>query len=431
MFERVARYWLFFILIFLPFQGILAGLFQSYSKELSNLILYIDEITVTIFIPFAIFRFYRGKGFSNRLFIIILSPVLIFLLAGLISGIKNENSLFVTILGIFDYLKNFLPLFIYASFVKDFKEFKKLFHIILIVTVILGIIAIFQELWALSNRYIFQPQKDYTGLLWRLGIFRTPSLMIDPSVFGLYCVMILTVYLSINNKPSYLYAIPLITGVLTSVSRIAYTGFMLLGLSQILKGQKWVVVLLIPMIILMILIFSIEDINVLKYLDIDRQFLLYGDEALINFRDTAREGAILIWKEHFLIGAGPGSYGGIVSLKYNPSVYGRYKLPSDFIYHLKELGGIDQFWPQLLAECGIVGIVSFTMFLVAIIVVLLILKIWASSKEVSGLFTGLIVITLIIFIYSLYSGLNLTPVLFTYSAFTGMVIGNESQQYST
>ncbi len=431
MFEKIAKFWLFIILIFLPFQGILMGQSQSFSNELGRLVGYLDEITVTVFIPFAILSFYRKKEFSNRLLIVILSPVLIFITIGLISGIKNGNPLFVTTLGIFDYIKNFLPLFIYASFIKDFKEFKKLFNIVLIVAVVLGVIAIFQELWALSDRYIFQPHREYTSLLWRLGIFRTPSLMVDPSVFGLYCVMILTVYLSMNNKPRYFYTIPLITGVLTSVSRIAYTGFILLGLSQILKGQRWFIALLIPMVILMIVIFSIEDINIFKYLDINRQFLLYGDEALINFRDTAREGAILIWKEHFLIGAGPGSYGGIVSIKYNPSVYGRYKLPSDFVYHLKEHGSIDQFWPQLLAECGVVGIISFTMFLVAIVVVLLILKIWASSDEVSGLFTGLLVITIIIFIYSLYSGLNLTPILFTYSAFAGMVIGNESQHYST
>ncbi|GAB4534056.1 MAG: hypothetical protein Fur0020_00360 [Thermodesulfovibrionia bacterium] len=421
MFERIARYWLLFMLIFLPFQGILMGLFQPVG--------YLDEITVTAFIPFAIWRFYKKKESSHKLFVIVLFPVFIFIAVGLVSGIKNENPLFVTILGLFDYLKNFLPLFIYAAFIKDFKEIKRLFNIILIVAVGLSVVAIFQELWALSNRYIFQPDKDYTNLLWRLGIFRTPSLMVDPSVFGLYCVMVLTVYLNIYNKPYHLYTIPLITGVLMSVSRIAYTGFVLLGLSQIIRGQKWFIALLIPMFILMIVIFSIEDINVLKYLDIDRQFLLYGDEALIDFRDTAKEGAIQIWREHLLIGAGPGSYGGIVSVKYNPSIYERYKLPSDFVFHLKMQGSIDQFWLQLLAECGITGIVSFTMFLVSIIIVLLILKIWASSEEVSALFSGLIVITLIIFIYSLYSGLNLTPILFTYSAFTGMAIGNESRHY--
>jgi len=169
--------------------------------------------------------------------------------------------------------------------------------------------------------------------------------------------------------------------------------------------------------------------DILKYLDIDRQLLLYGNEGLISFRNTAKYTAINIWKDHFLFGAGPGTYGGIVSIKYNPALYREYNLSRDFMEYANSLGSIDQFWPQILAECGIIGTLSFAALFVALIFVMLILKIWFSSEEVSGLFTGLIIVTIIIFIYSLYTGLNITSILFTYSAITGMAIGSESQHY--
>jgi len=429
VFERITRYWLFVILIFLPFQRNVVKLLSPFSKELSHLIGYLDEITVIVFIPLAMLKFYKERRFPDRLFMILLSPIVIFSIFGFVSGLSNGNSLFVTSLGIFDYIKNFIVLFIYASFIKDLKDFKRIFRLLLIITVFLGIVAILQELWALSGRYIFQSIKDFNNPSWRLGIFRTSSLMHNPNVFGLYCLIILTIYLSMADKPRYRYSIPLISGILTSVSRMAYTGFLILGISQIHKGRRWFVGVLVLLIVLMIVIFSIEDINILKYLNIERQLLLYGDKDLINFRNTARDTALAIWKEHFLLGAGPGSYGGIVSIRYNPALYEKHSLSEEFMGYARGLGSIDQFWPQVLAECGIIGALSFAALLVALIVMLLILKIWSSSEEVSGLFTGLVIITLIIFIYSLYTGLNITSILFTYSAIVGMAVGSESQHY--
>jgi hypothetical protein len=429
MLEKIVRYWLFIILIFLPFQRKVVKLLLPFSKELSNFISYLDEITIVVFIPLAILKFYKERKFPDRLFIILLSPILVFTISGFISGIRNGNPLFITSLGIFDYIKNFIVLFIYASFIKELKDFRRLFNILLMIAVLLGVVSILQELWMLSSRYILQYHANLNGPSWRLGLYRTSSLMHNPNIFGLYCLIILIIYLNIVNKPNYLYTIPLISGILTSISRIAYTGFMLLCLIQIQKHRKAFIVIMGFLIILMIAIFSIEDINILKYLNIEKQLLLYGNQDLINFRSATRDKAIEIWKDNFFLGGGPGTYGGIVSIRYNSVLYEKYGLPRDFFYYASSLGSIDQFWPQVLAECGIIGALSFASLLIALIVVLLILKIWSSSEEVSGLFTGLVVITLIIFIYSLYTGLNITSILFTYSAIVGMAIGCEGQYY--
>jgi len=258
MFEKIARTWLFIILIFLPFQRKIVKLLLPFNKELGYVVSYIDEITVAIFILLAVFKFYRKREFPDSLFIILLSPIVIFSIVGFSSGLTKGNPLFVTSLGIFDYIKNFIVIFVYASFVRDFKDFKKLFNVLLTVAVVLGTIAIAQEVWALAGRYIFLSIKDFSNPSWRIGLYRTPSLMHNPNVFGLYCLVILTLYLSIIRRPKYLFTIPLISGILTSVSRIAYAGFMFLGASQIYKGRRWFVAMLIPLIILMLIIFSMR-----------------------------------------------------------------------------------------------------------------------------------------------------------------------------
>jgi hypothetical protein len=428
MIELIIRYWLFIILIFLPFQRKIVKILLPVSREAGNFISYLDEITVIIFIPLAVLKFYRKREFPDRLFMILLSPIIIFSISGLVSGLSNGNSIFITSLGIFDYVKNFLVLFIYASFIRDIKDFKKLFNILLMVAVALGFIAISQELWALSGRYVLRVYSNLDDQSWRLGVYRTTSLMHNPNVFGLYCLVILTIYLSISDKPRYLFSLSLISGILTSVSRIAYTGLMILGVSQLQK-RRWFIWILIPLIIIMIAIFSIEDVNLLKHLNLEKQLLLYGNEELIRFRNATRDTALIIWRDHFFLGAGPGTYGGKVSLRYNSTLYKKYGLSEEFIDYARNFGSIDQFWPQILAECGIVGTLAFASLFISLTVVLLILKIWSSSEEISGLFTGLVIITLIIFIYSLYTGLNITSILFTYSAIAGMAIGSESRHY--
>jgi hypothetical protein len=425
------KWWLGGLLLFLPFQRKIVKALILWSKELSTIISYMDEITIIVFLPLAMVKFFKSREFPDRLYLILLLPVFVFCVTGFISGMSNGNPVFVTVLGIFDYLKNFLVIFVFAAFFRDFGEFKKIFHLLLIVAVLLGAIAIIQEIREVTYRYIIGRDVVNTGFYfssWRLGIYRAHSLMHNANIFGLYCLLMLTVYLCMNRKVKILVIIPLLAGVIMSVSRLVYTGLIFLSGLQIFKGKRWFFALFVPVLILLIIMFYYHEFNMSRFVNIDKQ-VFDSNTGFLNYRMETRDTAMNIWKDHKLLGAGPGMYGGVVSVKFRSDIYDQYSLSKDTMQQLVEVGSIDQFWPQALAELGIVGSVTFVAVLISLIIILLILRIWATSDEVGGLFSGLVVITILICIYSLYTGLNITSILFTYSAFVGMGVGSESPYY--
>ena len=93
---------------------------------------------------------------------------------------------------------------------------------------------------------------------------------------------------------------------------------------------------------------------------------------------------------------------------------------------MKPFRSLDQFWPQALAELGSVGALLFAGFLLSVLICLFVLGKRAGYEDARGLFTGLAGASLLIFVYTMGSGLNETFFLFTYSAFVGMGLGYEN-----
>jgi hypothetical protein len=428
---NLIKWWLTGLLLFLPFQRRIVKSLILWNRELSTLVSYLDEITIIVLLPISIISIYKSREFPDRLYIILLLPVFIFCIAGFISGMANGNSVIVTVLGIFDYIKNFLVIFIFAAFFRDFGEFKGIFRLMLVIAVLLGVIALIQETRELASRYILGSDVVDTGFYfssWRLGIYRAPSLMHNANIFGLYCLLMLTVYLCMSQKLKISVMIPLLAGIFMSVSRLVYTGFVFVSGLQLLKGRKWFLALLVPVLVLLLVMFSYHEFNISKFMNIDKQ-VFDSNKGFAFYRADTKNTAMSIWKDHVLLGAGPGMFGGVVSVKYKSDIYEQYSFSKDTKRLIFEVGSIDQFWPQALAELGIIGSAAFVLILISLIIILLILRIWATSDEVAGLFVGLVVITVLIFIYSLYTGLNITSILFTYSAFVGMGVGSESPYY--
>ena len=350
---------------------------------------------------------------------------------GLLSGIVNGNPLLVTILGIFDYIKYFLVIFIYAVFFKEFSQFKKGFRLLLMLSIFVGVVASVQEFWAVSLRYILGKDLSYSkmyvltqyfnlpddpGLIncWRFGLYRASSLMENPNFLGLYTLLFLTLYIFFEKKMKNIVLIPLVAGVFAGISRMAYTAATLIIGIFISKGKKGFLVLIIP---LMIFVYyagiSLPDFDVTEET---------AKAGLKSYRHWTRIKAVEIWKDHPILGVGPGMYGGIVSLKYYSPVYVEYYsfAGEDLMLRTKSL---DQFWPQLLAEMGIAGIVFFAAILISLLIGLLIIIKRTSSDEIKSMSAGLASFMAAILVYLLGSGLNATCILYTYTALIGMILG--------
>ncbi|MBI5099729.1 MAG: O-antigen ligase family protein [Nitrospirae bacterium] len=355
------------------------------------------------------------------------------------SGIINGNSLLVTALGTFDYLKNFLVIFIYAAFFKDFNEFRKLFRFLLFIALLLGTVALIQFIWAMGSVYI--SGKDITdqsvyifsnisvddidtlnNTVWRYGIFRTQSLTYHAYILGLFNLLILTIYFYTEKRVKIKTVIPLLSGVLLSVTRMALGGLIFVTLMQIGKRSKLFILLL-----LIISIFALTRINTNNNFNMPAilNLSLPKNEESVNINDIrmyTRYKAVAIWKEHPFIGVGPGMFGGIVSFKYNSHIYEEY----NFIQMgwLKQIRSIEQFWFQILAEMGVIGSLLFINLIIILLITLYKLREQDMSQDMKNLLLALIVFIPCILIYTIGSGINIAPVLFTYCAFVGIGLGS-------
>jgi len=437
MYQNVIRWWLTGILILVPFQYKIRKTVLDGHERLSNLIGYADEITIVVFLLFAIREFYKNRETFDRSYLILLIPIFIFTFSGLISGIVNSNKLMITILGSFDYIKNFLVIFIYSAFFREFSKLKRIFNLLLIVAVLIGVVALLQELWAMTSRYILQKDFDdmagfflgrkvITGVSWRFGIFRANSLMHNSNIMGLYCLLIFTIYLFTVRKVNFALLLSFVSGIFFSVSRIVYAGFVFVVGAQIFrrKGRKLLVVLaMIPIVILLFYMSTLPDFNVLELLNIPEFTKERYLAKKVPYRVYTRDKASEIWKDHPFWGIGPGMYGGIISIKFRSPIYNEYNFYPNAMKTLTAWQSIDIFWPQVLAEMGIIGSVSFAGLVIALFGILFICRQRATFYEMKGLFTGLAAYTMVILIYSMGSGLNITSIIFTYSAFVGMGLG--------
>ena len=253
MYLVFVRFWLMAFLVFIPFHYRFARGIEFWSGDFALLVNRLDGLTIAVFFLLAIREFYKTREMISRFHLILLFPLLILGVFGLISGMINENSLLITMYGVFDYTRNFLVIFIYAAFFREMNYINKLFRPLLIAGVFLGSIAVFQEFFALYHRYILEKDIKETGMYifryvpliiedfgryWRLGVYRAPSLMSHPNSFGLYCLLLCTLYLGMSKKTNIVFIISLLTGIFVSLSRQVYTGFMLMSGVQIFRGRK-------------------------------------------------------------------------------------------------------------------------------------------------------------------------------------------------
>jgi hypothetical protein len=425
MYKNIIRGWLTGILVFIPFQHSIFRIINPSISELAAFINCLDEITVIAFLPFAIREYYKNREIRNPLYPILLFPVIAIIIAGFVSGMTNANSLFITAYGTFDYIKFFLVIFIFMAFFREYSQFQKIFRILLLVAVVIGSVALIQELWAAGNRYILGKDTFNSGVylfrsppqteaqsraIWRLGIYRPPSLLSHYNLLGLYSLLILTFYLHTARKVNFLILLPLFTGVFLSVSKIVYAGFLLITGLEIYKRRRWFIVFCVAAIILLFFIVPLSDLEGKHWAP------GYGK---MDYREYARLKAMEVWGDHPVLGVGPGMFGGAVAFKQHSPVYEEY----DFLIILKVMHSLEQFWPQVLAELGIFGTVAFAGLFISLIAVSVMLRKQAEEEDLRGLFTGLMAFTIIFFLYTLSGNLNNAGFILPYLAFAGMGLG--------
>jgi hypothetical protein len=431
----VVRFWLLAMFVFLPFQLRLAdelGFVAPFLKSLN----YLDEITVLILFPPALVMFLRDRKRFHYLQYIIW-PLGALGLFGLLSGWINHLPLMITVMGSFDYVKNFLPLFIYAVFFSLEIEWQRALRLLVITAVVLGIFAFYQEAIALVFSLFF-PGSMETGIglamfprifgdYWRTGLLRASSLTIHPNVFGLFTILVLTYYLYTKKKVNAFVFLALYGGVFFCLSRIVGLMFLMLAAAQFFKGRKWMALFAIPTVVFLFLMGSYFDFNVLKSKN-PGMATHFGEKTkyipnMLSLRQQVRQSALAVWKDYPVAGSGPGTFGGVVSFKFRPELFKKYKVGRWQFDTMKKYGSLDQFWPQILAELGAMGTLLFVLLLAVLAVVFVVAGKTASGTTPHGFFLAATLAMGYLFIYLYSNGLNMTAFLYTYSAMAGMAFG--------
>ena len=115
--QNYLKYYLIFILAFLPFQ---LRFIESLTLPdgVSAFLRYLDELTIVVLAPLALVLMIRSKNRSRSLDLLLLLLVTVSVV-GLVSGLINRVPVAPMVLGTFDYVKNFLVIFIFAMLVPD------------------------------------------------------------------------------------------------------------------------------------------------------------------------------------------------------------------------------------------------------------------------------------------------------------------------
>jgi O-antigen ligase len=343
-------------------------------------------------------------------------PIMLFVLIGLISGLVNMRALPITALGIFDYLKGFLliPVFICVSISR--RRIIYLYKILYILAIILSLFALLQELAFFLRFPVEKIGVLYPDLV-RFGFLRTNSLMEHPNVLGLYTLMFFVLDLNLNRRLRWHHAF-LLLGTFLSFSRMVWLASIIVIFFLLIKNRRKIL-----MIVLLSLIICVCVAIPLFYSHTAREL-----RSNNTYRGYTLAKSMEIWKENPLIGVGPGMYGGVVSVMFNSHIYKEYNFSQYwFDYGLRRFRSLDQFWPQILVEMGLIGTLFFMFLLYLLVRIPLSIAFKTADTFKKDLLLGLSVIPLIVFVYLFGSGLNITPILFTYCVLLALIIGTREK----
>lgn len=270
-----------------------------------------------------------------------------------LNGVRPFQGLF----GIYDLLKNIMFLFVFQMLRFDKKELESLISALKYAGIVLALFAVIGELLALFfGAGIGILVADNV----RYGLYRVISLsgQGNHNYIGVFGVFVFSLIFSKPEKRiddhAALWLLALL--IMLTFSRQAWLGFVvILFLMNRLNAKLAIALLSVPLLLTAISFY--ESISGIITSDVsfdpDEYFRLYGFVYSIR-----------ILGEHALFGLGPGTYGGLASIIFESSVYEQW--PPYFKEYAYRIRGIDQFWPVVWAETGLLGFLAYSMIFVTL-----------------------------------------------------------------
>ncbi len=374
---------------------------------------WLDEISVVgLSIVAAILRATRrGRRLDGEMWLA--GALAIFVGVCVVSALARQTGALAFALGSFDYVKSLGFLWCAAVLADDTTVRRLLF--------VIRTLAIVAALWALAEMASgWFLAHELSPLRFRFGVYRPDGPMGHPNLLGLFLLLATIVELTVGTRRKGLAAL-FYSGMVATLSRIVHAAAVV-SLAPLVRRTPILALAVAGSAAISVASVSMteDELAVPQGETVSAD----GEESYASYRSFAVAQGLRVWREHPLLGAGPGRFGGVVSHQLGSPVYERHPFPSHWKPLFDEFRSLDVFYPQLLAELGIVGALAFVGLGLALFVVLV--RRWRAAvgnqREWAG--AGLLCL-LVVPIYCLGAGLNLSAFLIPAMVVIGVALGVE------
>ena len=345
----------FIFLIVIQLQNWFAVLAFQYVPALTNWINRFEEVAALFWCFLILMAKCLRPGKIKILGTPFDTPLILFFLFCLLSGMVNGNPPFITLLGTHDMLKNFLFFYIFRALCfsrEQFVQYSKYYFWFAMVVCGIGLIELclpleFTQLFGIGV-------DDY-----RFGIKRITSVLENPHSIAnvLLPVIVYLVFLKGSFKHKKLALFIILTVFMVTFSRQYWLAVLIVGAGIIFfdssiknKMKKMLIVagVLIGFTVAIVAIMYITGTQ-------NSRFTFLPKDLDSYFRFYAMMKSFEIWADYPWFGVGPGRFGGFVSTLFYSPIYAKY----NFDWFGMGLNQIDLYWPQVWTEVGIFGLIFY------------------------------------------------------------------------
>lgn len=346
-------------------QNLLVSYLEKHYYSFQYIVRVIENPLILILVLVVLLRRIIRK---EQLYFPLLKPVLCLLVIALTSGVINQVPLKIMLSDIFIMIRGYLIYLIssnmYYSESKLIVWFRSL--------IVLGIISV---IYGIVQMFFGKKLLESVGsvVLFREGSIRITSFFYHPVEFAWFMVLVIAIlwgfWMTENFKLRYpVLLVVFLSGILMSYTRATMISvlFGTLLVAAILKDKTFIKKILLIMFGVTLLLLTIYPNTVSKMI---KSFgKEYGSDTILNHpRTILYLKSFEIAKDYFPFGAGPGRYGGWISrIEYSP-IYEEYGMSKIWGFSRDNPKFIvDTFWPKLLGQFGVVGVIGYLWFLLGL-----------------------------------------------------------------
>lgn len=350
--------------------------FQDILQNKITILKIMDESVAISLLALLIIKILKCKKINKESFVIMINCMILItigLIGSLLFEYQNINYSFQDILAVFKSIiayvcfSNFILLDDNKWYIYKLNNLVRFFSIILF---ILSIINVFIPIF---------PYFDY-----RFGIKSQQLFFSHPTYLASNAILFIIILNSLKNNfiknNVFIYMLSFV--VIMTMRTKALVFLVLYAISSFMMNRNKKIKSYHIIIILIISIF-------ISYNKIREQLIINDDYA----RNVLLKTSVDIAKDHFPFGSGFGTYASSVSAKNYSKIY--YKYGIDNIYGIRKGEAYfisDTFWPMILGQFGIIGILLFVSILF-----LIIRKLWIyRMKNKNYYYSGILIMTYLI-----------------------------------